>query len=441
MSNIKDLVLLIKQLKKIGVIKKKRRRRNRNVNKEAYRQNHDMGKGFVVSNPQQLKGNPVQENINNADLVRISKELHDSKSKGIKEIEDVNNRFTDFHEKAKNAFGILLDDNNQFRNRMDYYENQQPPPRFKHDTVVMDPSNVSYKINDDDDDNDPDYSYLNNMENVQEELQGKLNNLNDSTDPNDGYSNNDGIDVPVTGDFVNTTQHKPHDTQFIDSSVAGGSYTDPVVGFLGGMLGLNSPARTPTITTRYRSPIRAREEVLTPITASNTRIVPTKVVEPPPDFTTVKQRLQYFDKKGQTPQPQPSPPKPQSLPRPPATENKDESEDEDEPEDKDEDKKPPRVRLEILENLKKYYYDVIGGTDPIVDQMKNIPKVRKECIKLLLDKYYHTIRHNSDLLNKDIIKSNKPEEIYDEILRVKQIKAERKAGKKAQRDKARKDFS
>ncbi len=88
MSNIKDLVLLIKQLKKIGVIKKKRRRRNKNVkkyndNKEAYRQNHDMGKGFAVSNPQQLKNNNIQDSINHAELVRISKELQDSKSNNI----------------------------------------------------------------------------------------------------------------------------------------------------------------------------------------------------------------------------------------------------------------------------------------------------------------------------------------------------------------------
>jgi hypothetical protein len=290
------------------------------------------------------------------------------------------------------------------------------------------------------------------MGNVQEELQGKLN------DANVGYSNNDAIDVPVTmgsDDFSNTTQHKPHDAQFIDSSVAGGSFTDPVVGFIGGMLGLNSPASTPIITTKYRPPIRAREEDLTPNTAARTEIIPTTILQEPPPYSSVKQRLQYFDKgktpkpddlkQGQpTPQPQSPPPKPQSPPRPPATENKDDDEDEDEHEDK----KTPKVRMEILENLKKYYYDVIGGTDPIVEQMKNIPKVRKECIKLLLEKYYHSIRHNSDLLNKDIIKSNKPEEIYDEILKVKQIKAGRKAEKKAQREQeqknleqAHKDFS
>ncbi len=96
--------------------------------------------------------------------------------------------------------------------------------------------------------------------------------------------------------------------------------------------------------------------------------------------------------------------------------------------------------MEILENLKKYYYDVIGGTDPKVEQMVNIPIVRKKCIELLLEKYYYSIRHNSDLLNKKIIKSKNPEEIYDEILKVKQIKAERKAEKK-NLEQAHKDFS
>ncbi len=40
-----------------------------------------MGKGFAVSTPQMIKGNPVQENINNADLVRVSKELQDNITK------------------------------------------------------------------------------------------------------------------------------------------------------------------------------------------------------------------------------------------------------------------------------------------------------------------------------------------------------------------------
>ncbi len=87
MSNIKDLVLLIKQLKKIGVIKKKRRRRNKyskkSNSKEGNRQDTPLVPAFSVSNPQQFKNNNVQESLNRDELVRIAKELHDSKSNNI----------------------------------------------------------------------------------------------------------------------------------------------------------------------------------------------------------------------------------------------------------------------------------------------------------------------------------------------------------------------
>ena len=86
--------------------------------------------------------------------------------------------------------------------------------------------------------------------------------------------------------------------------------------------------------------------------------------------------------------------------------------------------------------MKTYYYNVIGGTDPAVEQMEKIPLIRQKCKDLLIAKYYKTIKHNSDLYNKDILKFKNLEDIYNEILKVKQIKAERKA-KLAQ---AHKDF-
>jgi hypothetical protein len=311
--------------------------------KEGYRQDTPMGKGYAISNPQPLKSNPVQEGLNNAELARVSKELHDSKSKHIKDIEYVDNKLTDFHGKAKNAFGILLNDNNHFRNRLDYFENQQPP-RFNQDTVVMDPSIVKYKIDDDDDDdyNPNDLSYANHVVNTHEELQEKLGK------PNVGYSKDDDIDVFETGgdeDFKNTTKHElhSHDTQFIDSSVAGGSLTDPVVGFIGDMLGLKSPPRypqPPTISTDSMSLVRDKPEArgteldLTPNTAAQTEFTPVRPLSVKERAKEIneserKRKEEYNNRKhGQpTPQPQSPPPRPQS---PPPIPQSYEDEDEDE---------------------------------------------------------------------------------------------------------------
>jgi hypothetical protein len=291
------------------------------------------------------------------------------------------------------------------------------------------------------------------MGNVQEELQGKLN------DVNVGYSNNDAIDVPVTmgsDDFSNTTQHKPHDAQFIDSSVAGGSFTDPVVNFVGGMLGLNSPVRTPIITTKYRPPIRAREEDLTPNTAARTEIIPTTILQDaPPPFTSVKQRLQYYEKlktsqhddrkqEPPTPQPQSSPPKPQSPPRPPATENKDEDESEDEPDEKkDEDESdyvsqlPKGKGFIKLEPWKNFYSVVLKGDGFVVKDMKSLPEIRQKCLELVRAKYKKITTNYPDLYKNKVFISDDPEYIYYKILKVKQIKAERKQNL----EKAHKDFS
>jgi hypothetical protein len=417
MSNIKDLVLLIKQLKKIGVIKKKRRRRNKyskksNDNKEAYRQNHDMGKGFAVST-QPLKNNNVQDSINHADLVRISKELQDSKTNNIKKIEDVNNRFTDFHEKAKNAFGILLDDNNHFRNKLDYYENQlsQQPPRFNHDTITIDPSIIKYKVDDDEGYYNPDVSFVKNMGNTHEELQSQLNNQNV------GYSKDDDIDVPITsGDLANSTQHEPHEP----------NYATQALDFTGRVLDLAS---------QYITPIKAKEIEYKPdtITPSRTHGKVMGIVE---EYEKRKQ--------GQpTPQPQPSPPKPHSHPPPP---NRLEYENEDEEINEDNKTIPIKKRMALANNLREFYYVVLGGTNPDVVNITSITDIRKECLNLV-KRQYSEITRDTGLFNISIYKLTKPEKIYDEILKVnkkleeKRINEEEKNKKKARRDKAKKDFS
>jgi hypothetical protein len=272
------------------------------------------------------------------------------------------------------------------------------------------------------------------------ELQEKLNEARENTefsknDVNVGYSTDDAIDVPTTsGDLRNSTQHIPHDAQFVDSSVTGVSFTDPVVGFIGGMLGLNSPVRTPTISTGYnRPPIRAEEVDLTPKTLSETFITPTK---------TVKQMREEYEKKiasnkpdnrkqvQPTPQPQPSPPKPHSPPQPPAKE--DESEDESE----EEQPLPKGKGKEKVEVWKKYYSEVLGGEPFNVKDIVSIGEIRKKCLELVRAKYSLKTRH-TNLFDAKVINSDNPQYIYKQILKVKQIKKNRKE----QREKARKDFS
>ncbi len=69
--------------------------------------------------------------------------------------------------------------------------------------------------------------------------------------------------------------------------------------------------------------------------------------------------------------------------------------------------------------------------------MASVPKIRQECLDLVRANYRKTTKNNSDLFNPKIMKSDDPQYIYKQILKVKEIKAERKA-KLAQ---AHKDFS
>jgi hypothetical protein len=435
MSNIKDLVLLIKQLKKIGVIKKKRRRRNKyskkSNSKEGNRQDTPLVPAFSVSNPQQFKNNNVQESLNRDELVRIAKELHDSKTNNIKKIEDVNNRFTDFHDKAKNAFGILLDDNNHFRNKLDYYENQQSqqPHRFNHDTITIDPSIIKYKVDDDEGYYNPDVSFVKNMGNTHEELQSQLNNQNV------GFSTNDGIDVEETsGDLRNSTQHSSHEP----------NYATQALDFTGRVLDLAS---------QYITPIKAKELEYKPdtITPSRTHGKVMGIVEEyekrkqgqlsnKPDDR--KQGQSKTQPQSPSPQPQSPPQKSQSPPQPP---HRLEYENEDEEKNEDNKSIPIGKRMTVANNLRDFYSVVLGGSYSDVSNITSIPLIRKECLKLVRLKYSE-ITKDTGLFNINVYKSTTPENIHDEILKVnkkleeKRINEEKKK-KKSRRDKAIKDFS
>jgi hypothetical protein len=222
--------------------------------------------------------------------------------------------------------------------------------------------------------------HQNHVVNTDEELRENLKNQNV------GFSKDDDIDVPITdGDeyFKNTTKH--------EQPKSGGNFTDPVIGFIGDMLGYNTPIKSATISTE-------------PITYVRT-------TEVPKEQTTTIIPTTHLKQGEPTPQPQSPPPEPESIPQPPPAAHEEIQ------------FKPtlPTVKGEKTYDLwKNFYYVVLGGHDPLVQRMNTLGPIRTECLELVKSQYIkETLKSKNykDQFKKKILDLTHPEEIYNEILK------------------------